>query len=166
MSAHYVFHQQTLIILGGFYIYPDLMPTSFQWGELSGSEFRDAVSSTYNEIVHLKCSLFLVFLLVPQESRKVTWSRAISSLIYQAYAEHSSLEAVALKACSVVVALVLQKPSRISKNKDHVNFLSRRFALWKEVRFLLSWMRVTVFSGTLDLVVPLIRIRLPVLSII
>jgi len=61
------------------------------------------------------------------------WFLRKLSCLYQAYAEHSSLEAVALKACSVVVvALVLQKPSRTSKNKDHVNVLNCRVALWKE----------------------------------
>jgi len=99
--------------------YPDPTPTSFQWGELSGSEFQDAVSSrsAYDEIVHWKHNLFPV----PSGSSGKSPVLELSCL-YQAYAEHSSLEAVALKACSVVVALVLRKPSRTSKNKDHVNF--------------------------------------------
>ena len=49
-----------------------------------------------------------------------------------AYADCCSLESVALKACSVLVALALQKPRRTSKSKDHVAHLNRRLALWKE----------------------------------
>ena len=37
-----------------------------------------------------------------------------------------------MKACSVLVALALQKPSRTSKSKDHVVHLNRRLGLWKE----------------------------------
>ena len=42
------------------------------------------------------------------------------------------LESVALKACTVLVALALQKPHRTSKSKDHVAHLNRRLTLWKE----------------------------------
>ena len=52
--------------------------------------------------------------------------------LYQAYADRSSLESVALKACSVLVALTLQKPNRTSKSKDHVAHLHCRLTLWKE----------------------------------
>ena len=54
------------------------------------------------------------------------------SCLYRAYVDCSSLESVALKACSVLVALALQKPSRTSKSKDHVAHLNRRLGLWKE----------------------------------
>ena len=40
-----------------------------------------------------------------------------------AYADGSSLETIALKACTVAPILLLQKPSRTSKSKDHVNHL-------------------------------------------
>jgi len=86
------------------------MPASFQWGELSSSEFPDAVSSAYDELVHWKCNLFPV----PFGSSEKSLVPELSHF-HQAYAEHSSLEAVAFKACSVVVALVLQKPSTTSK---------------------------------------------------
>ena len=52
--------------------------------------------------------------------------------LYQAYADRSSLESVALKVCSVLVALTLQKPNRTSKSKDHVAHLHHRLTLWKE----------------------------------
>ena len=81
----------------------------------------------YDEIVHWKCNLFQV----PSGSSGKALVLEISRL-YRAYVDCSSLESVALKACSVLVALALQKPSRTSKSKDHVSHLNRRFALWKE----------------------------------
>ena len=57
------------------------------------------------------------------------------SRLYQAYADCSSLESIALKACSVLVALTLQRSNRTSKSKDHVAHLNRRLALWKEGSF-------------------------------
>ena len=54
------------------------------------------------------------------------------SRLYQACADCSSLESIALKACSVLVALTLQKPNRTSKSEDHVAHLNHRLALWKE----------------------------------
>ena len=53
------------------------------------------------------------------------------SHLYQAYANCSSLQSVALKACSIFVALTLQKPNRSSNSKDHVAHLNCRLALWK-----------------------------------
>ena len=54
------------------------------------------------------------------------------SRLYQACADCSSLESIALKACSVLVALTLQKLNRTSKSEDHVAHLNHRLALWKE----------------------------------
>ena len=51
--------------------------------------------------------------------------------LYQAYVDCLSLESIALKACSVFVALTLQKPNRTSKSKDHVAHLNCRLSLWK-----------------------------------
>lgn len=68
---------------------------------------------------------------VPSDSSRKLLVLELSRL-YQAYAEHSSLKLIALKACLVLVALVLQKLSQTSKNKDHVNLLNHRLALWKE----------------------------------
>ena len=42
------------------------------------------------------------------------------------------IEDVALKALHVMPALLLQKPSKNSKSKDHRKLPERRFELWKE----------------------------------
>ena len=107
--------------------YPDPTLTSFQWGELYGLEFCNVVSSAYDKIVHWKQNLFPV----PSGFSGKLLVKELSCH-YQAYAEHSSWELIALKPCWVLVALVLQKPRRTTKNKDHVNLLNSYLALWKE----------------------------------
>lgn len=52
--------------------------------------------------------------------------------LYKAYAEGSALECVALKATSIMPSLLLQRPHRKSKTKDHIACLTRRMALWRE----------------------------------
>ena len=99
-------------------------------GSSSGPEFCDTVSYVYDEIVHWKRNLFQI----PSGSYGKAFVLELSRL-YQAYADCSSLESIALKACSVLVALTLQKSNRTSKSKDHVAHLNRRFALWKEGNF-------------------------------
>ena len=46
-------------------------------------------------------------------------------------ADGSSLECVSMKAVIILQALVLQKPSRRSKTRDHISHLKRRMELWK-----------------------------------
>ena len=55
--------------------------------------------------------------------------------LIRAYAETSSLEAIALKSVMVMPALLLQKPSRTSRAKDHSTHLERRLHLWKNGSF-------------------------------
>ena len=55
------------------------------------------------------------------------------SRLFRAYAEGSTLESIALKACTVLPVLLLQKPFRSSKQKDHSVGLARRLSVWKEI---------------------------------
>ena len=45
--------------------------------------------------------------------------------LFQTYADASALKAVALKAVMILPALILQKPFRTSKSKDHVSCIER-----------------------------------------
>ena len=51
--------------------------------------------------------------------------------LFNAYAQASALESIALKACVVACALLLQKPHFSSKSKDHVKALERRLNAWR-----------------------------------
>ena len=52
--------------------------------------------------------------------------------LYTAYVLASALESVALKAIVVLPLLLLQKPSKSSKNRDHMACIERRMPLWRE----------------------------------
>ena len=54
------------------------------------------------------------------------------SKLYQAFASGSALESIALKAATVLPILLLQKPQRASKAKEHAACLERRLISWKE----------------------------------
>ena len=54
------------------------------------------------------------------------------SKLYQAFASASALESIALKAATVLPILLLQKPQKASKAKEHATCLERRLRSWKE----------------------------------
>ena len=55
--------------------------------------------------------------------------------LFQAFADGSSLECVSMKAITLLQTLLLQKPSKKSKTKDHIALLKRRLDLWKDGDF-------------------------------
>ena len=52
------------------------------------------------------------------------------SRLYLAYGTSSILESIALKAATVFPILMLQKPSKQSKTKHHIQCLERRLTNW------------------------------------
>ena len=54
------------------------------------------------------------------------------SRLFSAFANAWSMEHIALKATVVMPILLLQKPHRRSKTKDHTRCLDYRMKLWKE----------------------------------
>ena len=68
---------------------------------------------------------------VPRSSAGKAFVSELTKL-FRSVREGSALESIALKAVSVVCILVLQKPSRNSKEKDHIHHLERRLTLWRD----------------------------------
>ncbi len=56
--------------------------------------------------------------------------------LYQAFGSASAMESVALKAAIVLPILLLQKPSKKFKPKDHITCLERRLPLWLSGRLM------------------------------
>ena len=52
--------------------------------------------------------------------------------LFQSYADNDAIEPIALKACIVMQVLLLQKPQKQSKAKEHSDALSRMLALWQK----------------------------------
>ena len=86
----------------------------FTWGNLNATDFSDTLEATYTEVIHWRRNCFTVSEL---------------SKLYFAFASASS---VALKAVTILPILLLQKPQRRSKAKEHITCLERRLRAWRE----------------------------------
>ena len=96
---------------------------NFKWDEIS--DFCVMINSAYDEIVHWKRNVFLL----PTGRVGKLFVQELAR-IYQSFADASPMECIALKACSVMQALLLQKPFVKSKTKDHISYLERRLKQW------------------------------------
>ena len=54
--------------------------------------------------------------------------------LFNLWVNNTHYESIALKAAHVMSALLLQKPSKSSKSKEHLEAQSRRLSLWNQGR--------------------------------
>uniref|UniRef100_A0A1X7V0A1 ABC transporter domain-containing protein n=1 Tax=Amphimedon queenslandica TaxID=400682 RepID=A0A1X7V0A1_AMPQE len=109
---------------------PSFRPSAkplFRWKSLDGSECVRLISECYDRAVHWIPNIFKI----PHGKQGKLVVRELSRL-FRAFANDCSMECIALKAAFLFPLLVLQKPSRRSKAKDHVEALERRLALWHD----------------------------------
>ena len=107
---------------------PSFVPAqipNFRLGEIDGTTMQGVINESYNEIVHWKRNLFKV----PSGKAGKGFVRELTRLL-NAFAEVSALEVIALKAAFVMPALLLQKPHKRFKAKEHSSHLERRLGLW------------------------------------
>ena len=104
---------------------PMATPT-FTWGDVDAEPFTQRLDHAYSVVVHWRRNVFAV----PSGKAGTGFVSELSRL-FLAYAEGSALESIALKAAMTMCALLLQKPNRTSKSKDHVACLERRITLWR-----------------------------------
>ena len=104
--------------------------TNFLWNDISGEEVCKFLMSAYEEIIHWKPNIFLI----PYGKTGRSFVQELARL-YQAFAEDSALSSIALMACSVMQPLLLQKPYRKSRAKDHSAHLLRRLEMWSKGSF-------------------------------
>ena len=92
-----------------------------------GQELRvcSKLSRIYDEIVQWKRNLFKV----PSGNAGKAFVRELTRM-FNAYAEGSALECVAMKAAMTMPALLLQKPSSRSKAREHALHLESCLKLW------------------------------------
>ena len=99
----------------------------FTWGNHSAADFVNILEATYAEVVHWRRNIFTV----PFGKAGREFVGELSKL-YHAFASASALESIALKAATVFPILLLQKPRRASKAKEHAACLERRLRSWNE----------------------------------
>ena len=97
------------------------------WGTLKGLDIKETFDSAYNEIVTWRKNLFKV----PSGKNGKAFIAEVKNLITM-YTISSPLETVAMTALMVICPLLLQKPTRKSKAKDHDRFLESRLQRWRD----------------------------------
>ena len=100
---------------------------SSSWGDLSEDEFTKAIDSAYAQVVHWRPNLFKV----PSGACGKQFVAELTRL-FDAFAQESDLEAIALKAAMTLPSLTLQKPHAKSKTHEHISCLWRRLSLWEK----------------------------------
>ena len=98
----------------------------FIWGNVSASVFSKNLETVYNKIVYWKKNLFKL----PSGSAGKDFVRETTRLI-KSWTSKSALRDIAWKCVMTMPQLLLQKPAKTSKSKDHVEALKRRLILWK-----------------------------------
>ena len=102
-----------------------LASPAFSWGEYEASTFAQTLEEAYDEVVHWRRNLFQI----PFGNAGKSFVLELSRL-FRAYAEGSALESTAMKACTVMLQLLMQK---LFQSSDHAAQLLRRFEIRKKV---------------------------------
>jgi len=113
----------------------------FCWGPYDGQTFIGIITAAYNEVVHWKRNLVLV----PSGSPSKAFVSDLARLLEAIADDGSSLEGIAMMACTILQALLLQKSSRNSK--DHVSTWIRGLIYGKRVTFNHSLRKGDVFRN-------------------
>ena len=100
--------------------------TTAKWGILEGIEIKETVDSIYTRVVKWKKNMFKV----PKGKVGESFIEEVTNSISM-FNNGSKMESVALTITTIMFPLLLQKPSRTSKSKDHTKHLERRLQLWK-----------------------------------
>ncbi len=129
--------QQILLVSLTLHHLYQLSPILCQWlihplygGVYDSATIISTISTAYDEIVCWRRNNFPV----PTGKAGTAFVSELSWL-FRAYAEGTALECVALKAITVASILLLQKPHRKSKPREHTSCLERRLQLWSEGKF-------------------------------
>lgn len=85
------------------------------------------INNAYDEVVHWRRNIFKI---LSGKAGKL-FVRELARL-FKAYAECSTLEGIALNAAMLLPILVLQKPHRNSKSKDHIKCIETRMKKWSD----------------------------------
>jgi len=98
----------------------------YYWKEIPASIFESDVNYAYEKIVYWRKNLFMV----PTGGAGKRFINELTRLI-TSWTANSTIADISLKALHIMPALLLQKPSKNSKAKDHLISLERRLILWE-----------------------------------
>ena len=99
-------------------------------GLLSLSDTCQIINAIYEEVIFWKRNLFML----PSGKVDKEFFEECCRLVNE-WVDDGPLHLIALKAIMIMPSLLLQKPSKKSKSKDHVEKLRKRLDLWKSGSF-------------------------------
>ena len=99
--------------------------TNIRWGEQNLRKVSKRIQDAYESIVFWKKNLFML----PTDAAAKNYITETTKLIND-WANNSPLKDISFKAIHIMPSLLLQKPSKTSKVKDHLKALERRTDLW------------------------------------
>ena len=119
------------------------------WGEKTVDEVLHDTNLIYNKIVFFRQNLFKL----PSGHAGKDFIRECTRLI-KGWSSSSNLKGVAWKCLMIMPALLLQKPSSVSKCKDHTAALKRRLASWQRGDFIELLHECQTIQGRIKASVP------------
>ena len=114
---------------------PSKLVASYFWNNVHGTVFEKDLTNAYEKIVNWKRNLFMM----PSGVAGKKYVEEITPLL-KLWLQDSPLKSIILKAIHVIPALLLQKPSKNSKSKDHLVSLERDLKLWEEEESAIYWL--------------------------
>ena len=103
-----------------------VLANRIMWGDLNGEQaILDKVRAAYKEITSWSKNIFLL----PRGKAASAFIKELTRLI-NLFVGKTSWERLALPLMHVFMPIMLQKPSKKSKAKDHARFLSSRLEKW------------------------------------
>ena len=103
----------------------DIVPRS-SWNEINGHEFAKCISEIYDESVKWRKNLFKL----PSGAAAKEFVTELSHWL-EHFNRSTEFQGIALKVYMILPSLLLQKPSRNSKSKEHLSKLQERLSQWK-----------------------------------
>ena len=97
------------------------------WNDVRGTVFKKNLNDAYEKMAYWKQNLFMM----PSGAAGKKYIEEITFLL-KLWIQDSPLKSIALWAIHIMPALLLQKPSKNLKSKDHLVSLERRLKLWEE----------------------------------
>ena len=111
--------------------YAEASAPLFKWGTLNGKVAVKTISDCYDEATSWRRNIFKI----PSGKSGNLFVKELTRL-FNAFGEGTALESIALKAAMLLPILVLQKPNKTSKAKDHIKLLERRLTQWSNGEFM------------------------------
>ena len=98
---------------------------TFKWGNEGSVNITKYICDAYEKIVFWRKNIFML----PTGSIGKKYVVETTKLL-NAWTSNSLMKDIAFKAIHIMPSLLLQKPSKTSKAKDHTKALERRMELW------------------------------------